>query len=361
MYKEKNCQMDGCENIFIPTSGSQKYCLDCKEKAKRLKEKEQWKKVNRKKYNKEYIRNCLACGNEFSTYYKKKVYCGNLDCEKERVKRKNVNSHKRRDRNELIEKGRKYYKNNREKCLLKRAEVYRKLNPNAKEYVSGKTNKHTIEYIRNYIEERGYILLSKEYINSKLPIILKCPKGHEWTTTFHNFRDLKNKTGVRCMTCYLQNNYTSRFELEVREFVNSIYHGKVVYNDRTIVFNKNTGKFLELDLYLPDLNKAIECDGVYWHQKEVTIKNDNIKTKFCKNNRIELLRVSDIEWNDSIGKLSVNNFLLRGNNMNRSKNRKDGSGKGVSGGRNQNNRPCKKGGKGRGNGGGVGNGSGRFK
>ncbi len=309
MYKEKRCRMDGCENIFIPTSGSQKYCLDCKEKAKRLKNKERWKKVNRNKYHKEYIRNCLACGNKFSTYYKKKVYCGNLNCEKERIRVKNVNGHKRRNKKKLIKKGKIYYKNNKEKCLLKKAENYRKLNPNAKEYVSGKINKHTIEYIRKYVEERDYTLLSKEYINSKLPIILKCLKGHKWTTTFHSFRDLSNKTGARCMVCYLQNNYISRFELEVREFVNSIYRGKVIYNDRTIVFNKNTGKFLELDLYLPDLNKAIECDGIYWHQKEVVIKNDSIKTKFCKDHNIELLRVSDIEWNGGVGKLLVNNFL----------------------------------------------------
>jgi len=310
MYKEKKCKMDGCENIFIPISGSQKYCSDCKEKAKRLKDQERWKKANRKKHSKEYIRNCLACGNEFSTYYEKKVYCGDPECEKERVRIKNNRIHERRDRKELIEKGRKYYKNNREKCLLKKAEVYRKAHPNAKKYVGGKTNKHTIDYIRNYVEERGYTLLSKEYINSKLPIMLKCPKGHEWSTTFHNFRDLKNKTGARCMTCYLQNSYTSRFELEVREFVKSIYSGKVVYNNRTIVFNKNTGKFLELDLYFPYLNKAIECDGVYWHQKKDMIVKDNIKTKFCKSNNIKLLRINDIEWNNNIGKLSINNFLL---------------------------------------------------
>jgi len=308
MYKEKECQMKGCKNIFIPTSGSQKYCSECKEKAKRDRERIQWRKQSRKRNNsKEYQRECLACGKEFFTFYSKKVYCGSNSCKIERVKRKNKMVHERRSREELTEKGRKYYKNNREKCLLKHASDYRDKYPDAKKYVSGKINKHTIEFVRGYVKNYDYELLSTTYVNNRSKIKLKCPMGHYWETSFHNFKD----GAARCFTCYIMNNYTSKFELEVKKFVKSIYNGRVVYNDRTIIFNNNTNKFLELDLYFPELNKAIECDGVYWHSRKETMQRDKIKTKLCNKNSINLLRITDKEWPSKRCAQKINNFLSK--------------------------------------------------
>ena len=308
MYKDRECQMENCKSIFTPTSGSQKYCLNCKEKAKHQKDKIRWRNRSRKRNSSiEYNRICLACGKEFSTFYKKKVYCGSEECEIERVRRKNKVTHERRDKNELIAKGKKYYKNNREKCLLEKALEYRKKHPDAKEYVGGKIQNHTIDFVRVYVEQYGYELISTSYINNRSKIELKCPIGHYWKTTFHNFKD----SGVRCYICHLKSN-TSKFELEVREFVSSIYSGEVVYNDRTIVLNSDTGRFLELDLYFPEVNKAIECDGLYWHQGEEMIKKDTFKTNFCSNNGIDLLRITDREWISGEGEQPINNFLAAG-------------------------------------------------
>ena len=85
----------------------------------------------------------------------------------------------------MIEKGRRYYKENREKCLQKKAVLYRQCNPNAKQYVGGKVPKWSLEGVRDYVESRGYKLLSNKYMNNRQKLLLECPKGHEWKTTFH--------------------------------------------------------------------------------------------------------------------------------------------------------------------------------
>lgn len=306
MYKDKKCKMVGCESTFTPTSGIQKYCVDCKEKAKIEREKTQWKKQSRKRSGSiEYIRNCLACNKKFSTFYKKKIYCGDPKCEVERIRVKNKRIHKGRSKEKLIDKGRKYYKNNREICLLKKAKDYRKKYPNAKNYISGRTPVHNIAFVKEYVEQYGYKLLSTSYTNNKAPIELECPRGHYWKTSLHNFKDYN----ARCFTCSTRYNRISKFETEVREFVNKVYSGKIIYNDRTIVFNSNTNRFLELDLYFPELNKAIECDGIYWHSTDIVSVRDRVKTKFCNDNDIDLLRINDDEWPSENCRCAVCEFL----------------------------------------------------
>lgn len=258
-YKNKNCEL--CGKDFTPTSPKQKYCLACKEEGRRITDRKRDRKRSRKKYNyKEYTRICPSCGKEFITHYSKKIYCGDLECEIYRVIIKNKRGHANRDKNLLMEKGRIYYNENREACLLRKAERYRELNPEAKPYVSGKVHKHTIEYIRTYVESRGYKLLSEEYVNSKEKILLQCPEGHEWETTFHCFRDLPNSTGARCATCYQQNNYISKPEQMVRSFLETnLPFIDVEYNNRSVLSPK------ELDFYFPEHSLAIEVCGLHWH------------------------------------------------------------------------------------------------
>ena len=305
-YKEKVCKMDGCGATFTPTTGNQKYCSDCKDKAKHAKNKILWRNKSRKKGNyKEYTVECKICGKVFTTYYTSKKYCGSKECEIERIRRKNAVTHERRSREEMIEKGRKYYKNNREKILLAKSVQYREENLTVKEYVFGKVPKHNTDYVRGYVESQGYELVSEEYINNRSALILKCPIGHIWTTCFHNFKD----GGARCLHCYVINNYTSKFELEVRDHVSSIYNGEVVYNDRTHVLNKHTNRPLELDLYFPEYNKAIECNGEYWHSTDEAVERDRIKNDFCIANGIDLLTITDNEWLCDNGKDTVLNFI----------------------------------------------------
>jgi len=46
------------------------------------------------------------------------------------------------------------------------------------------------------------------------------------------------------------------------------------------------------DFYLKDRNMLIEVDGEYWHRFKSSIKNDKIKHLLCKENNVELVRIS---------------------------------------------------------------------
>ena len=301
-YKEKVCLL--CGEIYMPTSPKQKYCVDCKGEGRKIRNRK-WDKIrNRKKYNYiEYTRNCKHCGVEFKTYYKKKIYCGAEECDKVRVATKNKRIHVRRSRDYMIAKGRRYYKENREQLLILGAVKYRKHHPNAKPYVGGKPNKLAYEYVKNYIESRGYKLLSEIYRNNRQKLLLECPRGHEWKTTFHNFMDSS------CFQCYIGNNYTSKFEKSVREYVNKIYSGPVIYNDRKQIINPNTNRFLELDIWFPELNKAIECNGTYWHKRKKAIVRDKIKQCFCEQQGIDLLVITDEGWPSEMDETNINQFV----------------------------------------------------
>jgi very-short-patch-repair endonuclease len=85
----------------------------------------------------------------------------------------------------------------------------------------------------------------------------------------------------------------SLFEKEVAAYIKSIYAGQVIVNTRKIINGK------ELDIYLPDLKFAIECDGAYWHG-ELQGKDKNYhldKTEACDALGIRLIHIWDFEWN----------------------------------------------------------------
>ena len=56
--------------------------------------------------------------------------------------------------------------------------------------------KYDYNYVKKYIEDYNYILLSKEYINSKTKLDVQCPFGHKYSVVFSNF-----KFGYRCPHC----------------------------------------------------------------------------------------------------------------------------------------------------------------
>jgi hypothetical protein len=305
-YKEKTCSIPNCSNRFIPTSGTQKYCPSCREKATKLKDKERWKKTSRKRNGyKLHKKKCKVCGKEFETHYKRQVTCGSEECDKERRRINSAKTHKKRSKKYLIEKGRRYYKENNKKCKLKKARDYRKKNSNAKKYDPGKTHQHTTDYVRKYVSKFGYKLLTKKYINNRQKLLLLCPKGHEWSTNFHNFKDMGN----RCFRCYVKNDYVSKFEVSVRNLVKKMYKGSIILNDRNTVFNNKTKRYLELDIYLPKEKIAIECNGIYWHSKSKVKENDKIKRVFCKRKGIKLIIVTDDEWFNGNGKDKISSLL----------------------------------------------------
>lgn len=288
MYKEKTCAL--CLAIFKPTSPKQKYCENCRLEGSKITARVRDLKRNRKKNN--YVlqtKTCKSCGIEFSTYYTKKEYCGAEECEKVRLYIKNQKIHLKRSKEALKTKGLKYYKENKERCCLKKAEQYREKHPNAKSYISGKPYRLEYDYVKEYVESKGYKFLSEEYVNNRVEILLECEKEHRWLTTFHNFKD----GGARCFYCYINNNYTSKPEKRVREFFENNYSElTVVYNDRKQIYPK------ELDFYFPDHKIAVEICGLHWHSERSGKKDRDYhynKTIKCFEKGIRLITVFEDE------------------------------------------------------------------
>lgn len=148
--------------------------------------------------------------------------------------------------------------------------------------------------IKKSFEEEDYTLLSDRYKNGK-KLKYICPNGHKGSMTWDNWK-YNNR---RCKKC---SNNVSNFELEVRRFVSDtgVHY---VPNDRSQLINPNTNCAMELDIWLPELGKAIECNGLYWHSMEERQQIDIIKRQVCSNRLIDLLIITDVEWKNNRKKI----------------------------------------------------------
>jgi ribosomal protein S27E len=144
------------------------------------------------------------------------------------------------------------------------------------------------EFVKKHIESVGYKLISDKYISNDEYLKIQCSKGHIYKVIYANFQQ-----GCRCPICP---SIQSKPEKEIQRYVSTIYLDEILYNDRTQIKNPNTKRFLELDIFIPKLNKAIEFNGIYWHSKENTKIKDKIKIDICKEKNIKLLVINEKDW-----------------------------------------------------------------
>lgn len=145
--------------------------------------------------------------------------------------------------------------------------------------------------VKEYIESFDYELISGIYSNAHSKFELKCPDGHSFIMSWNDFQQKH-----RCPIC--KNNGWSKPEKEIAEYVKTIYFNEVIENDRTQIINHLTGKNLELDVWLPEVNKAIEFNGIWWHSSEYSKIKDCIKRDQCFERGIDLLVIEQQDWLD---------------------------------------------------------------
>ena len=165
--------------------------------------------------------------------------------------------------------------------------------------------KLTYEEVKKGIEKEGYKLLSEEYKNNKTRLELECPKGYKFKMTWNDFM-----RGVRCPQCDKEKK-SSKGQKEVLEYIQSLTDTTIIENDRSQILNPRTSHFLELDIYLPELKKAIEYNGTYWHSSKHQKYKDNQKVIQCEEKGIDLLVVEEYKWiNNNEGvKNEINKFI----------------------------------------------------
>lgn len=158
--------------------------------------------------------------------------------------------------------------------------------------------KETIQEKSNIIHNNEYTILSKDYIDSNNKISIKhkiC--GHIWDVFVLNH--LNKSTG--CPKCFC-----SKGESEIVKFLeeNNIKYIRE-YKFEGCISDKNYP--FRFDFYCPNINTCIEYDGEL-HFKSIkhfggdsklqkTIKNDELKNIYCKDNSINLIRIPYTKFN----------------------------------------------------------------
>ncbi len=160
-----------------------------------------------------------------------------------------------------------------------------------KHHIVDNKQRNEFSYIKNYIEEVGYMLLTGSYYHGKQKLSIRCDSGHIFNMVWNNFQQ-----GQRCPVCFSQGR--SYKEESIGKYISNLIDG-VILRDRSTVINPLTNRSLELDVWIPSLNKAIEFNGDYWHNTEITRKRDNIKKEQCKIQGIELLVIDEKEYDQS--------------------------------------------------------------
>jgi hypothetical protein len=132
------------------------------------------------------------------------------------------------------------------------------------------------------IHGNNYDYSEVNYKTYEEPIKLICGKHGEFT-----IRPKHALRGQGCPNCVRP---TSKEEKELTEFIKSLGLS-VDENDRNILNG------LEIDIYIPEANLAIEYDGIYWHSELFVDSNYHLnKTELCEAKGVRLIHIFEDEW-----------------------------------------------------------------
>jgi hypothetical protein len=95
-----------------------------------------------------------------------------------------------------------------------------------------------------------------------------------------------------CNVCY-PTKKVSNGELEVYEYIKSIYNKTIISSDKSVLSNG-----FEIDILLPEDNIGIEYCGLYWHSELNGKSRWYHRTKYdkCKQKNIRLIQIFEDEW-----------------------------------------------------------------
>lgn len=108
----------------------------------------------------------------------------------------------------------------------------------------------------------------------------------------NNFVLINNKDIPKIIDyCNINHHAVSNKEKEIVDYIKSIYSGNIIENSR-IVINP-----YELDIYLPEINSAIEFNGLYYHSIEIGTPKEYHLTKslMCRKKGIRLIHIYEFE------------------------------------------------------------------
>lgn len=139
-----------------------------------------------------------------------------------------------------------------------------------------------------------------------------CPKGHGWRAS------LKHRVnGTGCPRCALESK-SSREEAELINFVKLLLGTRhdIIVNDRSLLSGQ------ELDIYIPNLRRALEFNGDYWHSDAVIRGKGGSSAEEYHLNKFRKAKKAGVvlgfvwqrDWrkNRKLTETAVENFVLYG-------------------------------------------------
>ena len=156
-----------------------------------------------------------------------------------------------------------------------------------------------VEFLKNKFPELDF---SKYvYTDTKTKSIVICKKHGEFESSFAALK----KSVYGCGKCGASFS-SSSYEKEIVEFIETIYDKEIVRNTRKLIRNEYSGNYLELDIYLPDINLAIEFNGKYFHTDENIANNTHgfksakeyhdYKLNKCNEIGIDLIHIFEMDY-----------------------------------------------------------------
>ena len=189
------------------------------------------------------------------------------------------------------------WKQNYKKTSLERYGVG---HPWMKEEIHNKStqNNFYVDFVENFnkkIEYSNGVLIDFDIeTNSQRNYYIKCNNCDQ------NYYIHSNAFGYRCKNevelCTKCNPVGSMYskstpEIQLVNFIEQNYNKEIILNSRGII------NPYELDIYLPDINLAIEFNGLYWHSELNKEKGYHLmKTTMCNDNNIQLVHVWEDDW-----------------------------------------------------------------
>ncbi len=164
---------------------------------------------------------------------------------------------------------------------------------------SGTVKLTTKEFIEKSIEIHGneFDYSKVDYINNKTKVIIICPKKHKFLIKPNN-----HMLGQGCSIC-AKESQISKAEINLNLWFQKEFNIDTIQSYRP---DWMSGK--ELDIFIPELNLAIEYNGYAFHKSEYIGIKDNfldeklisknyheIKYNLCKENGIDLIHIFEFE------------------------------------------------------------------
>lgn len=155
--------------------------------------------------------------------------------------------------------------------------------------------------------ERFNSYLYRMYAENNKPLSLRIV-AEQLGISVATVKLLVNKFNSQCYIVESESGISSA-EKELRDYIEALCTYEITYNSRQILFN-TTGKNLELDIYVPERQVAVEYNGVYWHSSiHKDAKYHLNKTLACKNKNIHLIHIFEHEYQNEALRPILHNII----------------------------------------------------